>query len=95
MELICKLLSQGQLEEREFTNSKGENVKFASRGHLLAYGADRIYAETVQEAARSEAALEIDKLYVATLSFSARSWKDQQGKERIELRCIITKIIEL
>ena len=50
MELQVRIASQGNLEEREFTNNEtGQKEKFATMPFVLQHGSDRIYCEMVQE----------------------------------------------
>lgn len=93
MELTVRIVSQGAIEEREFTNQQtGQKEKFATMPFVLQHGSDKIYAEMIQEQARKQAVLDPNYYYVASLSMQARPWTDQQGKQRYENRIVLNKI---
>jgi hypothetical protein len=93
MELQVRIASQGNLEEREFTNNEtGQKEKFATMPFVLQHGSDRIYCEMVQEQARKQAALDPNYYYVASIAMQARPWTDQQGRSRYENRITLNKI---
>ncbi len=95
MELICRIIEQGALQEREYTTQQGTREKFASMGFLLQSGSDTLYAELVQEQARKQAALSKDYYYKVQLQTQHRPWNDQQGQLRHENRVTLTKIAVL
>lgn len=93
MEMICRIVSQGAIEEREYTNSQtGQRETFASMPFVLQHGSDRVYCEMVQEQARKQPMLDASYYYVASLSAQARPWTDQQGKQRWENRLTLNRI---
>jgi len=92
MEIICRIVNQGALQEREYTTNQGTQEKFASMGFTLASGSDTIYAEMVQEQARKQGTLDTNFYYKAQLSLQVRTWKDQQGGDRYENRITLTKL---
>jgi len=94
MELTVRIVNQGALEEREFTNQQtGQKEKFATMPFVLQHGSDKIYAEMIQEQARKQGTLDPNYYYVAYLSLQARPWTDQQGKQRWENRVTLNKIV--
>ena len=96
MELTVRIVNQGALEEREYTNQQtGQKEKFATMPFVLQHGADKIYAEMIQEQARKQGTLDPNYYYVAYLSLQARPWTDQQGKQRYENRIVLNKIAVL
>ena len=94
MELTVRIVNQGALEEREFTNQQtGQKEKFATMPFVLQHGSDKVFAEMIQEQARKQAVLDPNYYYVAYLSLQARPWEDQQGKQRWENRVTLNKIV--
>ena len=93
MELTVRIVNQGALEEREYTNQQtGQKEKFATMPFVLQHGSDKIYAEMIQEQARKQGTLDPNYYYVASLSVQARPWTDQQGRQRYETRVVLNKI---
>ena len=93
MELTVRIVNQGALEEREFTNQQtGQKEKFATMPFVLQHGSDKIYAEMIQEQARKQGTLDPNYYYVANLSVQARPWTDQQGRQRYETRVVLNRI---
>ena len=95
MEIICRIIEQQALQEREYTTQQGTKEKFASMGFVLQSGGETIFAEMVQEQARKQGELPKDYYYKATLQTYARPWTDQQGQQRYENRVTLTKIAVL
>jgi single-stranded DNA-binding protein len=95
MEIICRIIEQGALQEREYQTQQGTKEKFASMGFVLQSGGETIFAEMVQEQARKQGELPKDYYYKATLQAYARPWTDQQGQQRYENRVTLTKIAVL
>ena len=95
MEIICRIIEQQALQEREYTTQQGTKEKFASMGFVLQSGGETIFAEMVQEQARKQGELSKDYYYKATLQANARPWTDQQGQQRYENRVTLTKIAVL
>lgn len=96
MDIICRVIEQGTVQEREFTNQQGQREKFATMPFVLYSGGDTFFAEMVQDQARKQAALSIGNTYYrATLQCTARPWQDQQQQKRWENRLVMTKICEL
>ena len=96
MELTVRIVNQGALEEREYTNQQtGQKEKFATMPFVLQHGSDKMFAEMIQEQARKQAVLDPNFYYVASLSMQARPWTDQQGKQRYENRIVLNKIAVL
>lgn len=92
MELICRIVKQGELEEREYTSRDNTVERFASMSFELQHGSDRIYAEMVQETARKCGKLDLNYYYVASLNLKVASFKDKNDKERWETRVVCTKL---
>jgi hypothetical protein len=93
MEIICRIFKQLPLEEREYVNQQtGEREKFASMGFVLQSGADRYYAEMLQEQARKQPRLDPNYFYKAYLSADVRSYVDKTGQERHESRLKLNRI---
>ena len=93
MELTVRIVNQGALEEREYTNQQtGQKEKFAAMPFVLQHGGETIYAEMIQEQARKQAVLDPNYYYVANLSVQARPWTDQQGRQRYETRVVLNRI---
>ncbi len=96
MEIICRIIEQGALQEREYTNQQtGTTEKFASMGFVLQSGGDTFFAEMVQEQARKQGQLSRDFYYKAAVALQARPWTDQQGQQRYENRLTLTRICVL
>ena len=93
MEIICRIVKQLHLQEREFDNRQtGQREKFATMGFVLQSGSDRLYAEMVQEQARRQATLDYNYLYKACLKPGVHTWTDQGGQERYETRVVLQSI---
>lgn len=96
MEIICRIVAQGALTEREYTNRQTQQQeRFASMPFQLQSGADVIYCEMVQEQARRQPVLPTDAYYKATLQASVRSWADQQGTTHYQTQLKLTSICQL
>jgi hypothetical protein len=93
MEIICRIIQQLPLQEREFNNQQtGQKEKFATMGFVLQSGNDRLYAEMIQEQARRQPTLDYNYIYKASLKLSERTWTDQQGQDRHETRITLMGI---
>lgn len=93
MEIICRIIEQGALQEREYQNRQtGNTERFASMGFVLQSGGDSFYAEMVQEQARKQGPLARDFFYKAQLQAKARPWDDQQGVKHYENSITIIRI---
>ena len=95
MEIICRIVEQLPLQEREYKTQQGTVEKFASMGFVLQSGGETLFAEMLQEQARRQGVLPKDYYYKATLAFQARPWNDQQGQQHWENRVTLTKIAVL
>lgn len=86
MEILVKVLDVGELVEKPWTNSKGENVKIASVEITLTNGLDVIVAEANDDLARSivtqisEREFDLCALYLARLQFNVRTSKEKKIK---------------
>ena len=49
MEIICRIISQGELQEREYTTQQGAKEKFATMPFVLAYGRLSIVCHPVKK----------------------------------------------
>ena len=77
-----KVLSQGALKQRNWTNQRGETVVISSVEVKMTDGVDTFVAE-----ATDQLALQLDKeklhtsrLYGAQMRQEVREWKNQQGE---------------
>ena len=94
MEIICRVIEQHPLQEREYTRN-GIPGKFASMGFLLQSGDDQLYCEMVQESARQQGTLSKDFYYKATLNARVRDWTDSNHQTRHEQGLTLVKIAVL
>lgn len=94
MELLAKLIDQGQLEEREFERN-GQKEKFASMRFLFRHGNDSFFGEMVQETARRTGQYEKNRDYVVCFNMEGRSFDGRDGKKLYENRVVITKVMPL
>ena len=95
MEIICRIISQGELQEREYTTQQGAKEKFATMPFVLARGGDTFHCEMVQDQARRQAKLDPAYYYMASLQAQARPWQDAQGATHYENRLTLNRIATL
>lgn len=62
---------------------------------VLKHGSDTIYAEMIQENARSCGPIDKSRLYYATLQFTASVSKDKDGNGWMRTRVTVQKFADL
>ena len=92
MELICRIIEQHDLVERDYTTADGNVQRFASMGFVLASGGEAYYCEMVQEQARRQGRLPQNCYYKASVAAVVRPWVDQQQRKHWENHLKLTKI---
>lgn len=95
MEIICRIVEQGALTQRAYTDRQGQQQTFTSMPFVLASGQDTLFAELTGEAATKQAACSKDYYYKADLSLRADRYTTQQGEERQSTRIYINRIAPL
>lgn len=91
MELIVRIVSQGELVENEYVKD-GQSQKFASMPFVLQHGFDKIACEMIQNSAREQGRLADQFFYVANISISVNEYKDKNGRSRMENRITLNKL---
>ena len=95
MELICRIIEQHPLQQRQYTDRQGQPQVFTSMGFTLASGTDTLYAELTGEDAMAQAGQQPaskDYYYKLNLSARAESWDAQDGSRRHGTRIYINKL---
>ena len=80
------------LRERPYTDRNGQQQVMRSRGYLLDFGLDTVYAEQLGEDALQEPKLDHSKLVHVSLYYNARKWTDKNGEERWENQAVIKRL---
>lgn len=82
MEFFARVINQGQLVERTWTNEKGENKVIASIEVTLSTGLDSIVVEANDDLARSIAngKLPIDGFFCCRVKAAVRESKEKKIK---------------
>ena len=92
MELICRIIKQYPLQQRQYTDKTGQPQTFTSVGFELASGTDTLFAELTGEQAVKCGTHDTAYYYKADLSSRSEAWTDAQGAERHATRMYINKI---
>lgn len=95
MEIICRIVEQGALTQRRYTDRQGQEQTFTSMPFVLASGTDTLYAELTGEAAAKQGPASKDYYYKADLQLRADRYTTQQGEERQSTRIYINRIAPL
>lgn len=85
MEKLVRVISQGALQQRNWTNPKGENVVISSVELVLTDGNDTFNAEVTdqQALAINNEPLALDALYGVQLRMNIREWESQQTHQTV------------
>ncbi len=80
MEKQVRIISQGALNQRNWTSPKGENVVISSVELVMTDGIDTFVAEVNDQKAIAinQEPLDQDALYGAQLKMTVREWKSEQ-----------------
>ena len=98
MEIICRIIEQHPLQQKQYTDRQGQPQVFIGMGFTLASGSDTLYAELTGEEAMKQAGMppaSKDYYYKLTLSSRIDSWDAQDGTKRHGTRLYINKIAVL
>lgn len=79
MELICRIIEQGALTTRQYTDRQGQPQTFVSMPFVLASGADTFFCEMTGEDATKCGSFDPKYYYKASLSARVTSFQSQQG----------------
>ena len=93
MEMFVTIIEQRDLQSRTYTNQKGENAVFHSRGFVLSNGIDEFYAEMVGEAALLCPAYDCTVLHRMQGNIRQRRFTDKNGTDRFENIIYIQKLV--
>ncbi len=83
MEKQVRIISQGALNQRNWTSPKGENVVISSVELVMTDGIDTFVAEVNDQKAIAinQEPLDQDVLYSAQLKMTVREWKNEQTQQ--------------
>ena len=95
MEKLVRVISQGALQQRNWTNPKGENVVISSVELVLTDGNDTFNAEVTdqQALAINNEPLAKEHLYGVQMKLAAREWKSEQTQQLV--RATSVKILNI
>lgn len=85
MELLCRVLQQGQIKSREYTDKMtNQPAQFKTLPVWLQCSGSTFWAELVQEQATyyEQYPLDPDRLYQVDVTMTGRTYVDAQGQER-------------
>ncbi len=80
MEKNVRIISQGALQQRNWTSPKGENVVISSVELVMTDGIDTFVAEVNDQKAIAinQEPLDQDALYGVQIKMTVREWKNEQ-----------------
>lgn len=87
------IIEQRDLQSRQYTNQKGENLTFHSRGFVLSTGIDEFYAEMTGDQALQCGDYDRTMLHRFQGYIRQRRFTDKNGTERFENTVYITKLV--
>lgn len=93
MEIIGKVIPQGALIKREYTDRAGQQVIFKSLPVLICHGSESIMAEITGDMA--ESFRDENRTYIITCRFAVRSYVKREGGEGRVQDCTIYSLQEL
>gem|GEM_PF-7098326 len=99
--MICRILKQLPLQQREFANKRtGAMETFSTIGFVLASGADTFFAELTGDKAlrlnsQQQQQFDTNYYYRVSLSAHAEEWNTQDGEVRHGTRLYINSIAVL
>lgn len=93
MELVCKLIAQDELQEREYER-EGVKEKFASMRLQFQRGQDTFYGEMVQETARKAPRFALNTHYLVDMSVKGRKFESKDRREMVENRVVVNRMVE-
>ena len=92
MEIICRIIEQGALTVRKYTDKNGQPQQIAFVPFVLAQGTSTIYAELTGEAASKCGPLDPNHYYLCNLSAFADRYTDKNGDDRGTTKMYINKL---
>lgn len=98
MELLSKVLQQGQIKSREYTDKlTNQPAQFKTLPVLLQCGNGTMWAELVQEQATYYEQYPIDKarLYQADVTMTGRVYVDANGQERQQTDIRLNRLVAI
>ena len=93
MEIVCKIIEQGDVQEREITTKSGKEM-FASMRLMFKHGNDTFYGELLQESARKAPRYVLNNEYVVDMSVKGREFETQDHRKMFENRVTVNRIAE-
>lgn len=92
MEIICRIIEQGALTVRQYTDRNNNSQQIAFVPFVLAQGTSTIYAELTGEAASKCGPMSQDHYYLCNLSSFADRYTDKNGDNRGTTKFYINKL---
>jgi hypothetical protein len=95
MEKLVRVISQGALQQRNWTSPKGENVVISSVELVLTDGIDTFVGEVTDQKAIAinNEPLSKEHLYGVQMKLTAREWKSEQTQQLV--RATSVKILNI
>ncbi len=95
MEKLVRVISQGALQQRNWTSPKGENVVISSVELVLTDGIDTFVGEVTDQKAIAinNEPLSKEHLYGVQMKLTAREWKSEQTQQLV--RATSVKILHI
>ena len=93
MEIVCKIIEQQPLQERE-TIKDGVKEIFASVRLKFMHGSDTFYGELLQESARKAPQYQMNGEYVIDFSLKGREYETQDHRKMYDNRIVVNRIAE-
>lgn len=98
MEILCKVLQQGQAKTREYTDKvTNQPAQFKTLPVLLQDGNSTMWAEFVQEQATYYEQYPIDtgRLWQADVTMTGRTYVDANGQERQQTDIRLNRLVPI
>lgn len=98
MELLCKVLQQGQSRTREYVDKvTNQPSQFKTLPVLLQVGESTMWAELIQEQATYYEQYPIDtaRLYQADVTMRGRTYVDSNGQERQQIDIRLNRLVAI
>jgi len=82
MEIICSIVSQGNLQEKDITRDDGTVTRMATMDFVLRSGGDTFACTMFNDKARHQGLTRSDCFYKAVLKAEVKDYKDKENKQR-------------
>lgn len=82
MEIICRVVSQGNLQEKDITRDDGTVNRISTMDFVLSSGPDTFACTMFNDKARHQGLTRSDCFYKAVLKADVKDYKDKENKQR-------------